>query len=124
MTQGRHIYRGRTACAGGMLAMALLLGGCTGDAAGAFAVADAAIIINTDKTLVDHVASLTSGKDCSTVRAQQGYHWCREPYENQPVVPSLYCYRTLADVTCYDRPSTHPADKLVGVRPGGLLPTY
>jgi hypothetical protein len=45
-------------------------------------------------------------------------------YENQPEVPALYCYRTLAAITCYDRPSTNSGDRLVGVQPGGRLPTY
>lgn len=85
---------------------------------------EAAVIINTDKTIVDHFASMANDMDCSTIRAQQGGHYCMPRYENQPVVPALYCYRTLADVTCYDRPSTNPADRLVGVQAGGALPTH
>lgn len=104
----------------------LLLGACGSPAetVTGLGAAEAVVIINTDKTIVDHFASMANDMDCSTIRAQQGGHYCMPRYENQPVVPALYCYRTLADVTCYDRPSTNPADRLVGVQPGGPLPTY
>jgi hypothetical protein len=35
-----------------------------------FFLLDTVSVINTDKTLVDHALTLTSGKDCSTIRAQ------------------------------------------------------
>lgn len=88
------------------------------------AIVDAVSLINTDKTIIDHVASSMMGEDCSMLRSMDGGHYCQPRYENKPVVPSLYCYRTLGDVTCYDRPSTNASDTLVGVRPGGPLPTY
>lgn len=85
---------------------------------------EAVSVINTDKTVVDHVMSLASRQDCSTIRAQQGGHYCVERYENKPMAEALYCYRTLAAVTCYDRPSTNPRDRLVGMQPAGPLPTH
>ncbi|MGC2857721.1 hypothetical protein ACM64Y_19800 [Novispirillum sp. DQ9] len=106
---------------------ALFLLGACGSAAHTttgLAAVEGVLIINTDKTVVDHFASMANDMDCSTIRAQQGGHYCMPRYENQPMVPALYCYRTLADVTCYDRPSTNAADRLVGVQPGGMLPTY
>ena len=50
----------------------------------------------------DHVISLGSGKTCSMKRKAQGLTYCEE----DEAVPqqNLYCYRTLAAVTCYDRP--------------------
>lgn len=118
--------KGRLAGAALAMAALLALGACqpAANTAGALAVVETALIINTDKTLVDHVASMANDMDCSTLRAQKGGHYCMPHYENQPVVPALYCYRTLADVTCYDRPSTNPADRLVGIQAGGPLPTY
>lgn len=89
-----------------------------------FAIVDTVSLINTDKTVIDHVAGVMSGQDCSTLRSMDGGHYCQPHYENVPVVPPLYCYRTLGEVTCYDRPSNNAGDKLVGVRPGGQLPTY
>lgn len=78
-------------------------------------------VINTDKTLIDHVSSWTSGQDCSTLRAQQGGYYCMEHYENRELMPTLYCYRSLGSVTCYNQPSPNPGDRLVGIRPGGPM---
>lgn len=137
-----HLLRG--AALGLTLAGALALGACenagpslvtasdnvvsgashVAQAAAPLVVVDAVSLINTDKTLIDHIAGGLSGQDCSTLRSMEGGHYCQPHYENKPVVPPLYCYRTLAKVTCYDRPSPNPADRLVGMRPGGQLPTY
>lgn len=63
---------------------------------------DGTVVMGTDKTIIDHGISLASGKDCSSVRLEQGKRYCKE---DDPVIrPDVYCYRTLADVTCYDRP--------------------
>jgi len=111
-----------------LFAAALSPAGCTGQGTGkVFApllFAEAVTVINTDKTIADQVASLVSGKDCSTLRWSDGGVYCREWYVNDPVVPTLYCYRTLGEITCYDRPSSSPGDRLVGIRPGGQLPIH
>ncbi|MDH5750487.1 MAG: hypothetical protein OEY85_14350 [Rhodospirillales bacterium] len=59
----------------------------------------------TDKTLGDNIYSLYSGKDCSSVRYQQGRTYCEEDEPN----PSsrYYCYRTLGEITCYEDPDPH-----------------
>lgn len=59
-------------------------------------------VMATDKTIPDHIASYRSGKDCSTVRTEQGRTYCRED-ESRPQ-PVAYCYRTIGDVTCYAEP--------------------
>jgi hypothetical protein len=129
--------------AGAALAAAAVLGGCNMPAtlqngandletyggqmvgfARPFAIVDTVSLINTDKTIIDHLAGVVSGQDCSTLRSMDGGHYCQPRYENVPVVPPLYCYRTLGAVTCYDQPSPNTGDKLVGIRPGGQLPTY
>lgn len=99
-------------------------GGEVVDAAGPFVVLDAVSLINTDKTIIDHIAGGVTGEDCSTLRSMDGGHYCQPHYENKPVAEPLYCYRTLAKVTCYNQPSPNPADRLVGMRPGGELRTY
>lgn len=109
--------------AAALTATALLLGACAAAGPPLMGV-EAVSIVNTQKTLGDHFLSLTSGQDCSTLRAQKGGHYCVERYENEPVAEPLYCYRTLAAVTCYDRPSTNPRDRLVGIQRGGPLPTH
>lgn len=60
-------------------------------------------LMGTDKTVVDHVISIGSGKDCSTVRREKGLTYC---VEDTPVAQqNLYCYRDLGGVTCYDKPA-------------------
>ncbi len=66
---------------------------------------DAGSVMTTDKTLADHVVSWASGKDCSSVRWELGRTYCKED-EPRPVA-HVYCYRTLGDVTCYDRPDPY-----------------
>ncbi|MDG4721210.1 MULTISPECIES: hypothetical protein [Thalassospira] len=65
---------------------------------------DVISIINTDKTLVDHVVSLSTGKDCSTIRKIDGKSYCKK--DPVPETP-LYCYRTLAAVSCYRTPDPY-----------------
>ena len=67
--------------------------------------ADALTVVGTDKTIIDHVVSINSGKNCSTVRREQGLHYCEE---DEPAVnPRIFCYKTLGRVTCYARPDPH-----------------
>ncbi|WP_404380874.1 hypothetical protein [Caenispirillum salinarum] len=79
--------------------------------------AGTASLINTDKTLIDHVASM-GPQDCSTVRLSLGDVWCL-PDDEGLVAPlpaqTKYCYRTLGNVTCYAQPSPNPHDSLVGI---------
>ena len=77
-------------------------------------------ILGTDKTIADHVVSIGSGKNCSTVRRERGLHYCEE--DEPTVVPNVYCYRTLARVTCYDRPDPHRgASRRLGVNDHNLV---
>ena len=62
-----------------------------------------AFVVGTDKTIEDHLISYTSGKDCSSIRKEKGLTYCVEDEPN--IVPNIYCYKTLAAVTCYDRPN-------------------
>lgn len=102
----------------------------TTEIAGAFiaaarplAIADVLSVVATKKTIIDHAASLTTGLDCSTVRSLNGGNYCEKPYVNQPpALATLYCYRELSDVTCYDQPM--PYQHLVAVRPGGRQTVY
>jgi hypothetical protein len=69
------------------------------------AIIDGASVVSTEKTLEDHAVSIYLGKNCSTVRVEQGLSYCVED-EVFPV-PAVYCYRTLGEVTCYDKPDPH-----------------
>ena len=62
-------------------------------------------IIGTDKTITDHIVSLSSGKNCSTIRRERGLHYCEE--DEPEVKPQVYCYKTLGRVTCYNKPDPY-----------------
>ncbi len=65
---------------------------------------DVVSIINTDKTIADHIISLSTGRDCSTVRSSMGEPYCK----TDPIPePPLYCYRSLASVDCYATPDPY-----------------
>lgn len=62
-------------------------------------------LMGSDKTVVDHIVSLSSGKNCSTLRRDQGLTYC---VEDMPQIrQDIYCYRDLGGVTCYDRANPH-----------------
>ena len=82
------------------VAACLLAGGCS--MAQPYTAVDGAVVIGSDKTMIDHVISLASGKNCSAVRKERGMTYCKED-EIIPR-PEVYCYRELAAVTCYDKP--------------------
>lgn len=92
----------------GVLACLFLLGGCVG-----YGIAEGVSVMSTEKSLGDHAVSLYSGKNCSSVRLEQGVTYCAED-EVQPNYP-LYCYRSIGTVTCYDRPNpNHSRSQRVG----------
>ena len=82
-------------------AFLVVLGGC-GLFPG-YTQVEGAFVVGTKKTMSDHIISMTSGKNCSSVRREKGMTYCEED-EVAPKYES-YCYRTLGNVTCYDRPN-------------------
>ncbi|MDA1089732.1 MAG: hypothetical protein O3A85_05405 [Proteobacteria bacterium] len=87
-----------------VLAFVIVLGGCA--AIPGYAQVEGAMVISTDKTMSDHVISLTSGKNCSTLRTENDLTYCEE--DEPKIKQNIYCYKTLATVTCYDRPDPNP----------------
>jgi hypothetical protein len=85
-------------------------------------VADGVSVINTEKTVEDHVISLISGKDCSLVRASMGYDYCRDRTSPPTIQRISYCYKTLAAVSCYDHAIDSDISRLWGIRVD-LVPT-
>ena len=65
-------------------------------------IAEGAFVVGSDKTIADHLISLNSGKNCSFIRKERGLPYCEE--DEVTVQPNVYCYKTLGEVTCYDRP--------------------
>lgn len=86
----------------------ILLSGCGGLAASGVpgvAQVDILTVMGTDKTVVDHLVSASSGKNCSSIRLEKGEYYCEE--DEPKVTQNIYCYKTLASVTCYDRADPH-----------------
>jgi len=81
---------------------------------GNFSIISSGVVMATDKTLMDHLVSHRTNKDCSTVRVEQGRTYCREDEPNP--MPNVHCYQTLGDVMCYSTPdpTRQPADVLGG----------
>lgn len=66
---------------------------------------DMLTVMGTEKTIVDHVISYSSGKDCSYVNVERGNRYCKE---DEPVIkPRVHCYKTLASATCYTVPDPY-----------------
>jgi hypothetical protein len=93
----------------------LMMGGTSG-----LAQIDMLSVIGTDKTVIDHVISVSSGKNCSSVQLEKGNYFCEE--DEPKVIQNIHCYKTLASVTCYDRPDPHKGGyQKVGVNDHNLI---
>ena len=93
---------------GARVAFLLFLSGCT-----SIVGLDAVSIMGTDKSIVDHAVSLSSGKNCSSLRLEQGRYYCEE--DTTEIRTQVYCYNTLGRPTCYDRPDpTRPVSEKLG----------
>ena len=78
-------------------------------------------VVGTGKTIADHVVSFTSGKNCSTVRKNTGRHYCEE--DEVAVPDNVFCYTTLGDITCYERPvPSGESKRTIGQTPAGARP--
>ena len=87
--------------------------------------ASLASFIHTDKTVGDHVASWATDKDCSLLYAADDKDYCQpleSPEKGQVAFmnSTLYCYRTLGGVSCYDRPD-YTASSLTRINFGNTL---
>lgn len=78
-------------------------------AQGCAAALGAGSIAISDKTPVDHVYSLVTGKDCSFVRERHGLSYCVEDEVVAPV--RVQCYPTLGEPTCYNVPEPFPGNQ-------------
>ena len=76
-----------------LFAFLVILGGCS--AIPGFAQLQGAFVVGTDKTIEDHIISLTSGKNCSSVRKEKGMTYCEE--DEPQVKQNIYCGRRDSD---------------------------
>jgi hypothetical protein len=85
------------------------LSACGGEAGLILAGASIASFIHTDKTVVDHVVGYSTARDCSVLYLSEDENYCKpqvpvEPGQVAAMSATMYCYRTLGGVSCYDRP--------------------
>jgi hypothetical protein len=113
-----------------LLLVALLgLAGCDPATTATIAGASLVSLIYTDKTLSDHAASQAFDENCSVLHTVDRKPYCQEiPAEDQgqgmaSLSASLYCYRTLGGVSCYDRPDYMASQTRLNYAHGYLPPT-
>lgn len=102
-------------------AVLMLLGGC-----GADPVTLTTVVVGTtagsvavmQRTPIDAVYSLATGKDCSVVRLDQGKSYCRPTEPPPPAQP--YCTRSLGVTDCWANPAGEPPQQADG--PNVLTP--
>lgn len=99
------------------LACAAGLAGCGLETAAVAGGANVAAYIGTDKTVVDHIATAATGKDCSVLYTNSGGDYCRPHVDPQQEAirraeNQVYCYDTLGEVTCYDSPDPYANNEI------------
>lgn len=84
-----------------------LLSGCL-EAPFAAAAGATVAFVHEDKLPTDYIAEAVTGEDCSYVRRlEDGGPLCRSHDYGQVIDKPIYCYRSLGNVTCYDRPNPY-----------------
>ena len=78
----------------------LIMGGTSG-----LAQIDMFTVMGTDKTLIDHFISVSSGKNCWSVQLEKGDYFCEA--DETKITQNIHCYKKLASVTCYDNPDPY-----------------
>jgi len=82
-----------------------------------------ATIIVTDKTIIDHFVSYFREEDCSTVRASMGDTYCRPIRVAYVPPPEPFCYRSLAEASCFATPNPYGTDHRMGSYLPGITRT-
>lgn len=92
------------------------LGACSSTVSGPLTMVEVGTLAATQKSTSDHIFTLVTGMDCSSVYTVSGGDYCR-PYEKKPeTVPmKIYCYRSLAQVNCFTQPLAS-GDTLIGTQ--------
>ena len=85
------------------IAAPLVLAACAAPASLALGGASVVTMIDSGKTVSDHVMSFATGEECTFRHSLRGQAWCQPKLiEDSGDQPELVCYRSIARTTCYE----------------------
>jgi len=85
------------------IAAPLALAACADPASLALGGASVVTMIDSGKTVSDHVMSYATGEECTFRHSLRGQAWCQpRPFEESGDQPNLVCYQSIARTTCYE----------------------
>jgi hypothetical protein len=92
----------------GALVALCALTACTDPLSIALSGASVVSVVQTGKTISDHAMSAATGMDCSLRHSISGESWCQPEINDTPdPATDLVCYRSIANVTCYNYDNPH-----------------
>jgi hypothetical protein len=107
--------------------LALGVSACADPATLAMGGASVVTFAHTGKTLTDHAMSLATEQDCSLKNTIAGKAWCQPlshtGADDAPADPEFYCYRSIAEVTCYRLRNPHDTATRLTSAPAHAVPT-
>lgn len=85
------------------IAAPLALSGCADPASLALGGASVVFVIDSGKTVSDHVMSYATGDECAFCHSLRGHAWCQpRPNAVSGEQPNLVCYQSIARTTSYE----------------------
>lgn len=103
--ENQRSFWAKTAC--GLFGTFMLAGCGVGEPIALGATATTSFVLE-DKLPTDYIAEAITGKDCSYVRRlEDGGPLCRSQDYGQIIEKPVYCYKSLGNVTCYERPNPY-----------------
>lgn len=85
------------------IAAPLALAACADPASLALGGASVVTMIDSGKTVSDHVMSFATGEECTIRHSLRGEAWCQPRRDEDPGEQSnMVCYQSIARVTCYE----------------------
>ena len=85
------------------IAAPFALAACADPASLAFGGASVVSVIDSGKTVSDHVMSYATGEECNIRHTLRGEAWCLpRRFDDSEEMAELVCYRSIARVTCYE----------------------
>ena len=85
------------------IAAPLALAACADPASLALGGASVVTMIDSGKTVSDHVMSYATGEECTFRHSLRGEAWCQpRRIEDSGEQSSLVCYQSIARVSCYE----------------------